>query len=219
VFALDVIGQSAWSADRRVDLRDDSYGRWLVESCDALGLGQFDLFGVSWGGFVALRAARFAPNRLKHLVLMVPAGLVANGFWAGFRDSGWPLILYRLLGSRKRLERFASSIFTDMDSDWVDYFEDALRCYRFDMRIPPLAGPGDLDALHCPTLVFGAEHDSQFPGLALTARAKELIPQAEVELLEGSKHSPSFSDAFRARTAARVERFLASGDATEMAAE
>lgn len=54
VYALDVIGQSVMSADTRLELRDDSYGRWVSAVCAALGLARVNLLGVSWGGFVAM---------------------------------------------------------------------------------------------------------------------------------------------------------------------
>ena len=92
VYAIDVIGQSVMSQDRRIELKDNSYGRWLVEATAALGLEEYDLYGVSWGGFVALRSTIAAPQRVKHLVLLVPAGWVGNSFWAGMRDGGWPLL-------------------------------------------------------------------------------------------------------------------------------
>ncbi len=208
VYAIDVLGQSAWSEDRRLDVGDDSYGRWLVEVCDGLGLDHYDLFGVSWGGFVALRAAKTAPERVSHLVLMVPAGVVANGAWAGFRDAGWPLLTYRMFPSEARLERLMRALFSNVDPDWMAYFGDALQAYRFDMRIPPLAKEGELSAIRCPTLVFGAEDDASFPGRALLSRIRELVPHAEVELIEGAKHCPPLTEEFRERTATRVERFL-----------
>jgi pimeloyl-ACP methyl ester carboxylesterase len=208
IHAIDVLGQSAWSEDRRLPLDDDSYPRWLLETCDRLGLGRFALLGVSWGGFVASRAAISAPDRLTHLVLMVPAGLVANDFWPGFRDAGWPFLLYRMAPSKARFERFARSVYTTLDPEWTEWFGDALRSYRFDIRVPPLAKAGELDGIRCPTLVFGAEHDAQFPGARLLVRAKELVPHAEVELLEGSRHCPPLTDAFRRWLASRVEAFL-----------
>lgn len=208
IFAIDVVGQSAWSEDRRLPLDDDSYARWLLEVCDRLGLHRFALLGVSWGGFVASRAAAFAPDRLTHLILMVPAGFVANDFWPGLRDAGWPFLLYRMSPSKARLERFARTVYTTLDPEWTEWFGEALRCYRFDIRVPPLAKPGELDAVRCPTLVFGAEHDAQFPGARLLVRAKELVPHAEVELLEGSRHCPPLTDEFRRWLATRVETFL-----------
>jgi pimeloyl-ACP methyl ester carboxylesterase len=208
IVAVDVLGQSALSDDRRIDVRDGSYGRWLVEVVDALGLDHFDLLGVSWGGFVAKEAAKAAPERVRHLVLMVPAGFVASSAWAGFRDVGWPLLAYRAFPSEARLERLVGALLTDPDEHWTRYLGDAVRSYRLDMRIPPLER--DLSSIRCPTLVYGAEHDASFPGGALLARARELLPHAETELLLGSKHSPPMTPAFRARTAERLDRFLSS---------
>jgi 2-hydroxy-6-oxonona-2,4-dienedioate hydrolase len=210
IYAVDVVGQSVMSEDRRIPL-DDSYGKWVIGVADGLGLDRFDLLGVSWGGFVASRAAAAAPSRIDHLVLVVPAGFVSGNAWAGFRDLGWPMLKYRMFPSDTRLESLVRALFTTMDPDWTAYFGDAIRSYKLDMRIPPLARPEDLSSVTCPTLVFGADEDLSFPGAKLLARVKELIPGAEVELLEGTKHSPSFTNAFRAQLNARIEAFLSKG--------
>jgi len=69
VYALDILGQSPWSEDRKLD----DYGGWLDEVATAVGLTRFALLGVSWGGMVALRAAltyRWRPTaaRLERIV-------------------------------------------------------------------------------------------------------------------------------------------------------
>lgn len=208
IIALDVVGQSVMSEDRRVSLDGDDYGRWVAEATAALGLDRFDLLGVSWGGFVATRAAQTLGDRLGRLVLLVPAGFVSGPAWAGFREVGWPMMTYRMFPTEKRLLRVMRGLFSTIDDDWKAYFGEALRAYRFDMRIPPLAKPGDLAGVTCPVLVVGAELDVSFPGEALLARAKELLPHAETELLEGAKHSPPQTASFRERLSARIERFL-----------
>ena len=210
IYALDVIGQSVMSEDRRMELTGDSYGRWVGEACDGLGLREFDLYGVSWGGFVALQAAATAPKRLRHLILLVPAGIVGNSVWAGMRDAGWPMMLYRLFPSEDRFRRVMRAFFTEIDPDWNAYFRDALNAYRTDIRVPPLVQSDALKSVQCPVLVFGAEHDVNFPGAALLERTKLLFPKAEVELLKGSQHCPPFSVQVRAQMAERIERFLAS---------
>jgi 2-hydroxy-6-oxonona-2,4-dienedioate hydrolase len=183
VYAIDVVGQSVLSEDRRIDVRGDDYGRWIVEVTKALGLASFDLYGVSWGGFVALRAARLAGHTLKHLVLLVPAGVVAGSAWVGFREVGWPMLTYRWFPNKARLERVAAGLFTTPDPDWLAWFGDAVLAYKLDMRVPPRATPEELAEVKCPVLVFGGEHDSSFPGQALIDRMKVLLPQAETELL------------------------------------
>lgn len=209
VYAVDVLGQSVMSDDRRLDVADDSYGTWLASVCAGLSLTKTTVFGVSWGGFVALKLAKAAPALIQALVLLVPAGVVTGSAWAGFTKIGWPMLTYRLLPSPKRLERLVAGLFTSDDARWTTYFGDAVRSYRMDMRIPPLVKPEDVAAYQGPVLVLGADEDVSFPGAALLARAKELFPRAETELLERCKHCPPVDDGFRALTAARVEAFLA----------
>jgi pimeloyl-ACP methyl ester carboxylesterase len=208
VYAVDVIGQSVMGADRRIDLNDTSYGRWVGETCDGLGLPVFDLYGVSWGAFAALQAARSSPERLRRLVLLVPAGIVGNSFWAGMREAGWPLLVYRMFPSEAHFDRLMRAIFTDIDPQWRAYLRDALGAYKTDMRVPPLFDAGAFAGLRCPVLAFGAEKDASFPGRPLLRRIRELIPHAEVELLEGSRHCPPLTDPFREQMARRIEPFL-----------
>ena len=209
VYAVDVLGQSVMSDDRRLDVADDSYGTWLAAVCAGLSLAKTTVFGVSWGGFVALKLAKVAPALIDALVLLVPAGVVTGSAWSGFTKVGWPMLTYRLAPSPKRLERLAAGLFTSDDARWTTYFGDAVRSYRMDMRIPPLVKPEDVAGYQGPVLVLGADEDVSFPGTALLARAKELFPRAEIELLARCKHCPPVDDAFRARTAERVETFLA----------
>lgn len=208
VYAVDVVGQSVMSEDKRLDLDGNDYGRWLGEVTDGLGLEQFDLLGVSWGGFVALRAASTIPTRIKHLVLMVPAGWVAGSAWSGFWRVGFPMLSYRMFPSERRLQKAVGGLFTTPDAEWTRYFGDALLAYKLDMRIPPLATAEQVVGIRCPILVFAADDDLQFPGSALLQRVKELLPHAETELIEGSKHCPPFTTEFRNGFGDRVEKFL-----------
>lgn len=210
VYAVDVLGQSVMSDDRRLDVGDDSYGTWLAAVCAGLSLERATVFGVSWGGFVALKLAKVAPSLVEALVLLVPAGVVTGSAWTGFTKVGWPMLTYRLSPSQKRLDRLVAGLFTSDDARWSRYFGDAICSYRMDMRVPPLVKPEDVAAYQGPVLVLGADEDVSFPGAALLARAKELFPQADTELLAQCKHCPPVDEGFRARTAARVERFLAS---------
>jgi len=211
IYAIDVVGQSVMSADRRIDVRDDSYGHWLSAVCAGLGLTRVGLFGVSWGGFVALRTAKVAPDLVDALVLLVPAGVVAGSAWTGFTKLGWPLLTYRLSPSEARLRRVVDALFTTFDERWSRWFGDAVLSYRMDMRVPPLATAEDLRAFASrgrPTLFVAGDDDVSFPGSKLLARARELVPHAEVELLAACKHCPPTDDAFRARTAHRVQALL-----------
>lgn len=208
VYAVDVLGQSPCSEDRRLDLKDGSYARWAVEVLDGLGLDRVALFGISWGGFVASRTAMSAPDRVKQLVLMVPAGVVKNGVWAGLRDAGWAFLTYKMFPSDARRDRFMKTLFTTLDPDWVAFVDDGFRSFKTDIRIPPTATEAELASIKCPTLVLAAENDASFPGATLIARVQRALPSAEVELIEGSRHCPAFTPEFRGWLADRVGRFL-----------
>jgi 2-hydroxy-6-oxonona-2,4-dienedioate hydrolase len=170
-----VIGQSVMSEDRRIEVGGDDYGRWLAEVVDALGLDRFDLVGASWGGFVATRGASVLGDRVRRLVLIVPAGFVAGSAWAGFTKMGWPIMMYRAFPSQARLEKLVRELFSEADPMWARYFGDAMRAYKLDMRIPPLLRPEQAAKLAGPVLVVAAEHDLSFPGRSLLERAKAAL--------------------------------------------
>ena len=209
VYALDVLGQSPWSEDRKLD----DYGGWLGEVTTALGLSRFALLGVSWGGMVALRAALAVADRLTHLVLVVPVGVVTGSVWAGLRDGAWPVMSYRWRPTAARLERIVATQFTTRHAAWERYLGDALLAYRLDFQVPRLGSGDGWDRIGCPVLAFGAELDVHSPGEALLRRLQEWFPQAETEFLQGSRHCPPLTAEFRNFLGGRILRFL---DATKV---
>jgi pimeloyl-ACP methyl ester carboxylesterase len=162
---------------------------------------------------VARKLAEHAPDRIDRLVLIVPAGIVNGSVLTNLAKVPIPLLIYRSFPTRRRLLKLLGPIMTTLDDRWVDYFGEAFRSYRLDMRLPPLASPGSLVGFTRPTLVFGASDDVFFPGPELLARAKVILPHAETELLEGCRHMPPINDAFSSRYSLRVARFLSAGDA------
>lgn len=209
IIALDVIGQSPMSAEVRPEVNGLAYGEWLLDCFDTIGLASARLLGVSWGGFVALRFAALAPERIEKLSLVVPAALVQGPGAEAFRKILLPMLLYRAFPSQARLERFLRPLLTTFDPDWVAYMGDAFRHYKLDFRPPRLLRDGEMNALQAPVQVFGAEHDLSFPGKALLARAKTLFPNlACSELLLGAKHAPSFEPAARRQLADKIMAFM-----------
>lgn len=74
VYALDMMGQPSKSIpDQLIGTRAEM-AEWLSGSLDALEIRQTDLIGYSYGGFAALNYAIDAPERLKKLILLSPAG-------------------------------------------------------------------------------------------------------------------------------------------------
>lgn len=210
VYAPDLPGQSAHGPPARPDYADGTVPGWLGEVLDGLGLtAPVDLFGVSLGGFYAHRLAAAAPARVRRLALLLPAGVANGSAWAGFTRVFLPLARYRLRPTDRNLRRLYAGLFTDWDDVWGPWLGDAMRDFALDLRIPPLATPAALAGYAGPALVFGADGDVSFPGAKLVARARELLPQAETELLVGCKHGPPTTPEFRHQLAARLAGFFA----------
>jgi len=209
VLLPDLPGQSVRGPEVRLPVKTDAHARWALEVLDGLGLASVDVYGISWGGFVALQTATTAPARVRRLVLLAPAGVVSGPVWAGLTRLAIPLMLYRSFPSEARLRRFMSALVTTWDDQWTAYLGDAMRIFVPDLRPPPLATAEQLHGFRTPTLVVGAEQDLSFPGPKLLARARELIPHAQVELIPECRHIPPMTDAFRGWMAERVTGFLA----------
>ena len=55
VFAVDVLAQPNKSAETRLSMKNDDYGKWLHEVIDVLELKNVTLAGFSFGGLVILK--------------------------------------------------------------------------------------------------------------------------------------------------------------------
>lgn len=209
IIAPDLPGQSVRGLEIHPSLNDDSLSSWLIEVLDHLHLSEFNLLGVSWGGFVALQTTAAAPQRVRRLVLLVPAGIVSGSIWQGLTRVALPIALYKMFPSERRLRNFVEPMFTTWDEDWAHYMGDAVRDFVLSLKVPPITKTGALEAFKNPALIVGGSDDISFPGEKLIERAKILMPQAEVELIANCRHSPPTTDDFRVWLAGRITQFLA----------
>ncbi len=208
VYAPDTLGHPGKSAPMRLSPRDDSYGRWLVDVLDGLGLRQPALLGGSYGAGVLLRAAAYAPRRIGRAVLFIPSGLVsipAGTMLYLLRR----LALYRLAPSPARLERVLWPMFKDepIDAEVLEITRAVFRHVRIEPEMPRNARREELAGLAAPVLVLAAEKDGLFPAGAVVRRAGEVFPNlAAAEVLPGATHYlPPRCHAYLNE---RIERFL-----------
>jgi pimeloyl-ACP methyl ester carboxylesterase len=209
VYAIDLAGHSPDAPPVRPAPSGPGYADFLVDALDQLALPRAHVVGVSWGGFVATKLAAVAPERVDHLALVVPAGLARGSVWTGLRRVALPMWRYRRAPDEQRLRAFIEPQLTTWDDDWAHYLGDAVRCFRLDLRPPPLAHASQLARFTGPTLVFGADRDVHFPGPATIARARRVFPNlVEAEVLIDCGHAPPMTDDFRRTLCARLAAFL-----------
>ncbi|MES0488545.1 MAG: alpha/beta hydrolase [Leptospirales bacterium] len=209
VYSVDIIGQSPKSADNRLSVKNNDYGKLMVEVLDELKLDKPNVVAVSWGGFVAIRTAVHAPERINKLVLLVPAGMVNGPAWAGLTKLAFPMYLYKKNPSAERLKNFAKNLLTTLDDDWMPYIGEAFLSFNMNMQVPKLAKKNELENFNSPTFVVGADMDLSFPGEKVLSKANEIFPNLKhTQLLENSKHSPPTTDEFRTWLSEQIKTFL-----------
>lgn len=78
VYAVDVLAQPNKSADTRLSMKDDSYGKWMNEIITDLKIESVTMAGFSFGGLIILKTLEHDESRIKEVYLSAPA-YVVNG--------------------------------------------------------------------------------------------------------------------------------------------
>lgn len=204
----DTVGQPGRSDETRLDWQGDDHGHWVVDVLDGMGVESVQAIGVSLGGYVVLRAAEVAPERIDKAVLWVPGGLVKPPLAPMFGLIGAGLV-YALFPSRPRLQKILSRTFTDFDDDYVDFFADSLKHVHPDRRFPNTLKDGALSGWKAPVMMIAHEADTVFPADPLVARAREMIGNlASVKVMPGWSHMPPFAEGALDEILADLEGFL-----------
>ncbi len=210
IYFPDTIGQPGRSDETRLNWQGDDHGRWMIDVLDAMEVESVAAIGVSLGGYVILRGASLAPERIHRAVLWVPGGLIKPSMRNMFGLIGAGL-MYSLFPSQARLEAILSRTCTDLDDTFVSFFADSLRHVHPDRRFPNTLPDQALDGWAASTMLITHEHDTVFPHKALMQRAEAMIPHLDqVEIMKGWAHMPPFSSDDVDGLLDKIESFLTS---------
>lgn len=191
--ALNIPGQSTKADPVRLQFKSGEYALWLKDVLDALAIDKACLWGVSWGGSVALHFAKDFPDRVHSLLLMVSASLIKGSAWQGFSKIMLPMMRFKLFPSEKNRQRAFANLFTSEDPMWSKYVVDAQNHFNMDFSVPPLVHDKSFQDFKAPVYVIAADRDVSFPGEKLIQRCKTLFPNlVGTHLLKNSNHCPSF---------------------------
>lgn len=192
IFAPDTIGHPGKSAQVRLSPRDQSYGEWLNDVLDGLGLERAAFVGGSYGAGILLRLAAFAPQRITKVALFVPSGIVAVPLTSMIFKITIPYLMYILSPSRQRMLQAIQWMGSDLDADILNLIEAVFQNVYVEAEMPRPAAKAELANFTAPTLVIAAEKDAMFPGDAVVKRAKKIFSNLQVaECLTGETHYSS----------------------------
>lgn len=190
VHAVDLPGESGFSAPVRPPLVPGTYARWLSEVAESLRAAPAAVVGTSLGGWVALDLASTFPDVVTELVLFSPSGI-------GRRRVG-PLLLAGLLGvtGDAGRRRALAHLLGPAAAAWDDEFHRALGALalltfrHFRPRTDSIPVLSDERLQRLPTrltAVFGAQDRLLHAGEA-ARRLRRLHPRGHVVLLPDQGH-------------------------------
>jgi hypothetical protein len=103
-----------------------------------------------------------------------------------------PMMNYRLRPSCERLLRAARAILTEPDELAERQLGANYRHVKLDTQMPRVASEEELGGFGEAVALFASERDVFFPGDAVVARAREIVPNlVTAECLSGSRHIPT----------------------------
>ena len=159
LYAPDTIGHPGKSAQVRVSAGDQSYGQWLNDVLDGLGLDKAVCIGGSFGAGILLRLAAYAPQRIIKMALFVPSGIVSVPFTSMVFRIGLPYFLYLLFPSHPRLYRAVQWMGNDIEDDILQLIEAVFQHVRVEAEMPRPVTKAELANFTAPTLIIAAEKD------------------------------------------------------------
>jgi pimeloyl-ACP methyl ester carboxylesterase len=194
VYAIDVMGQPSKSIPGEPMREVSDFVAWLSETLDGLGLDRISLVGMSYGGWLALNFAMTAPERVRKLVLLSPAAsfqpLVRQFSLRGMLMGFFPTRL-----TADSLMGWMGFKDTPGDTDTrilLDLFYLGVKHFRLSpetMRLMPgVFSDNELRALHVPVLLLIGEKEVIYDAAKALARARQLVPNFEGELVPQSSH-------------------------------
>jgi len=189
VFAVDVLAQPNKSAETRLSMKDDSYGRWMNQIITSLDKSSVTLAGFSFGGLIILKTLENNESRVKEVYLSAPAYIVNGNPLKALFKVFIPMKRYMKTKKIKYVERFLSHLFTDRDEFAIEFLSKVFLEFEMDFTPVPVIDAKKAGEITTPITLFAAGNDILFPGNKMIKRATKIFPSLKKStLLEYSKH-------------------------------
>ncbi|MGW0518628.1 alpha/beta fold hydrolase [Crossiella sp. NPDC003009] len=151
VFSPETIAEPGHHLPERPVLSGEDLAAWLVEVLDGLGVERAHLVGLSYGSWVSVHTALFAPERVASVSLLDPPGFEK----IGVRFISWSLACALFLFAPRRVRERASRWLVNgtLRSEVLRRLLPKLVSYRQVLPRPPLYTEAQLAGLSRPSLV------------------------------------------------------------------
>ena len=186
IYSPDTIGQSGKSAPSRPDTANSPYGDWIVDVLDGLHINEVYVSGISGGGYLSLKAASYAPDKVKRVFAMSSAGLVSLSRPPfRFLLNAMQAMIGLPWGARNFVKLMLSPDFQDQKV--IEEMAQGMKMMIGQMK--PVAGPKalsdeELRWIQCPVKIVMGKYDMAIHPLKTIERAGQFIPNVQTHLIE-----------------------------------
>lgn len=194
VFSIDVLAQPNKSAETRLSMKDDSYGKWMNEIIDELKINNVVLVGFSFGGLIILKTLIHREINIKEVFLAAPAYIVNGNPLKALFKVFIPMKRYMMTKKIKFVEQFLSEVFTERDEFAIAYLSKVFLHFKMDFTPVPVISTAEAKGITTPITLIAAKRDLMFPGDKMLRRALKIFSSVKTVLLEQSKHVQSKAD-------------------------
>ena len=195
VFAIDNVYDNGRSIPSKIMTNANDYVSWLNELFDALALhDRINMVGLSYGGWITTQYALKFPNRLNKIVLLAPAGTVAQ------LSPGW---IVRAVSVAIPLKYFTRNFLYWLAEDTVnsgaegralveEHIEEtfmAVRSFKGKPTVnPTVLTDEELRSLKVPILFMVGENEKIYSPHGVLERLKRVAPPIQTKLILNAGH-------------------------------
>ena len=189
VYAPDIIGDMGKSVRVRPFAKPTEFADWLNDLFDELQIEKAHVAGLSYGGFIALRLALSAQERVMKLILMAPASLLPLRSRFFFRMAAILLPAFVLSPASK--QKLLLGVYSPEAGPAIKQMMTTTD-FRYQMYLPPVYTDEELQQVKPPTLLLLGDHEVIYNLQAALNRALKLIPNIEAAIIPGAGHALNF---------------------------
>lgn len=185
VYALDIIGEAGKSVVSSPPQNKSDYALWLTDVFNELNVTQADVVGASYGGWVTMNLALYAPERVKKIVLLGPVAAFVSWNKMYLLLRFVPLMLFPI---RLFINNSIRPMFVKRPNGI--YFEQlalASKC-KFKEVFPTEFTDDELRQIKIPALLLIGEKEVIFSAPKAIDRAKRLMPDIKAEMIPEASH-------------------------------
>lgn len=187
IYAIDLIGESSKSIlTKKMETAHDN-AKWLDETLTGLGLNKIFLCGLSIGGWNAANYVGFYPERILKLILLSPVQTFAKMYTSYF----FKIMKMGFNPTRENVENYigwGSEKEKPLPDSIIEQFTISVMNMNSNASFPKWIKKRHMINLKIPVLVMIGENEFAFSIQKAVKRAKSLICNLELEIVEEASH-------------------------------